>query len=183
MSENTLESPDASMCRKWATHLQDRNTIEYFWMWLQENHPKTTVAGTHLQPLLDEYHGIDQRKLDQERQQKLDECKQSKPLVLRPWRRDKFELPTRDAVFPGFTDNASWNGWETPAFTLETCFKIIEEFKFRFVMAGPSLRVWMDDSDDPEDFAPFDIVSEDGERHTVYAMGAYSWCWSLSTPA
>lgn len=155
-------------------NLEARSSIEDFWMWLQMNHPHTTVADTYLQPLLDEYHKIDQNQLEKERLAILEEHREQSN---KPWKAGNFELPCEYQVFPGFSQDDEWNGWEVPSFTLKTCIKIIEACNLRFGMAGPSLRVWMDDTGDPEDFAPVD-VTVNGERHTVYGLGGYNWRWS-----
>jgi hypothetical protein len=64
-----------SECDKWANNLQDRRVIQHFIVWLQR-HPKlkdANVLDLHTENHLDEYHGIDRAKLDDERRAYLEQ--------------------------------------------------------------------------------------------------------------
>ena len=55
---------------KWAVNTSERSMIDSFWSWLLEQYNGSTrLCDVHLGNAIDEYHGIDRKKLEAERRQ------------------------------------------------------------------------------------------------------------------
>lgn len=96
-----------------------------------------------------------------------------------------------DAIFAGYTDDDTWNGWACPYFEKSEAERVLQASKANHY-------VWSYDAeqdafivrseDDPEDYEPevFQAVNRnvEGSGETkVYGIGAYSWIWELATEA
>ena len=93
----------------------------------------------------------------------------------------------RDALgapLVGWTRGERWNGWACPRFELAEAHQIAAannavagEWRFTFDAATATFTLHdATNPDDPEHFAPEPLETAEGLR-TVYAIGAWAWCW------
>ena len=91
-------------------------------------------------------------------------------------------------VYPGFTFNQYWNGWECPYFTKETALEVCKEFSYEYNEV--SCKCFYDEETDTfycEDYnndyerqeigTPTEINTPDGVVK-VYNFGVAGWIWS-----
>jgi hypothetical protein len=96
-------------------------------------------------------------------------------------RKSVFTIDALDvAQFPGFTFGANWNGWAAPYFEKEVADMIMTESnkingpEYQMIFKNDSYTVGTDGDEETTDKQV--IMTEDGEK-TVWAVGAFSWCW------
>lgn len=74
----TMKPKSRVMLDKWAAHIAERRSIIEFWAWLETHNQNSTVLGeSDIERLLDEYHGIDQKRLEVERRELLESLNRS----------------------------------------------------------------------------------------------------------
>lgn len=79
-----------------------------------------------------------------------------------------------------YSDGRAWNGWATPAFTLEQGKKLAslmptvsyDETSDRFLVRNEDYAP----PDDVEYVEP-ETIEVDGQTMKVYPIGSHSWCW------
>lgn len=83
-------------------------------------------------------------------------------------------------VIPGYTRDQTWNGWECPYFERDQAKKVIEALNkqdgYRAEFIGDKIYVEHENMDH-DVFAP-KTIEFDGDKKTVWAIGAFSWTWS-----
>lgn len=62
-----MSKPSRKMLDKWAENINDRRRIADFWEWLEKRDSEARVCQLDIERLLDNYHSIDQKQLEQER--------------------------------------------------------------------------------------------------------------------
>jgi hypothetical protein len=67
------------MIQRWADNLTDRQVITEFFEWLERHHTGKSTFDMDIEKILDAYHKIDRKQLDDERRATLDEVR--KPLL------------------------------------------------------------------------------------------------------
>lgn len=86
----------------------------------------------------------------------------------------------------GYTNGETWNGHACPYFTEENALKVLhladtvggaEKTHFD---KEKEVMIIVQDSTDPDLNETFEssIIEVDGEKITVYAIGAFSWIWT-----
>lgn len=88
------------------------------------------------------------------------------------------ELVTVMAQYPAFH---TWNGWLTPRMDAAAVEKVMAAFEDDpYAADKPPTHEWVGDVlhlteyDDADPYVEVMVPDEDG----LYALGAYSWCWS-----
>ena len=91
-----------------------------------------------------------------------------------------------NAVFEGYRDMRSWNGFACPAFLYEEAVRILNLLKDR--TSDETLSSWQYDEnqdtfilenaiyDEPE-LIRGEMIEVEGKLTRVYPLGAYSWSW------
>lgn len=92
-------------------------------------------------------------------------------------------------VYPGYTFNQYWNGWDCPYFTMKTAMEICKEFSYKY-KEDEECRCFYDEETDTfycedynNDYAreeighPTEINTPDGKLK-VYDFGYAGWIWS-----
>lgn len=86
--------------------------------------------------------------------------------------------------FAGYADGETWNGWACPFFSYNTACDILsasEHYGYAWRFDSQSDTFIVSHQEDPADFAPEQFkgieATVEGQALTVYAIGAYSWCW------
>ena len=88
--------------------------------------------------------------------------------------------------FEGYTDGDIWNGWACPYFLQEVAEKVLAEseangYSWEYEEAQDAYVVR--NENDPVDYEPEIFegieISVEGNRTTVYPIGAYSWVWEI----
>lgn len=95
---------------------------------------------------------------------------------------DSFCVDGKQALFEGYTDDQTWNGWECPRFEKAEADRIMEAAKGygQTVLFDEETEVYTYvDADDPsmqEEYSPADI-EVNGETIKIWAIGAWCWVW------
>lgn len=96
----------------------------------------------------------------------------------------KFDLDG-PAVFEGYTNGDSWNGWECPAFTFEVASQIIQQQQvddntaFYDERLDSFIVIFQLTDDEPiVEVYKGALTEVDGEEVMLYAIGSYGWCWN-----
>lgn len=89
-------------------------------------------------------------------------------------------------AYQAYTSGQRWNGWECPHFTYEVAKQLAQDMpglQYDFDK-GEFLSVDTEepDSDRRETF-PATVIDVEGIPTTVFAIGAWSWCWVPFTGA
>ena len=80
-------------------------------------------------------------------------------------------------VYPGYTFNRYWNGWDCPYFTKETALEICNEYEVCFYEEETDTFYCNGDYGKEEIGLPTEINTPDGKLK-VYDFGVAGWIWS-----
>lgn len=90
-------------------------------------------------------------------------------------------------TFTAYTDGSTWNGWECPHFTKENVQAVVNQHneacngddELKLVWDGENIIQTFAEYEDEQDITePHEIELENGDKIKVWALGAWSWCWS-----
>ena len=95
-----------------------------------------------------------------------------------------FVIDAWDGEFEGFTVKHYWNGWACPYFPKDVADRLLE-----LINNDGFNDAWYNETadayyvkpeggydDEVEEFTG-QVIECDGEKHKVYAIGAWSWTW------
>jgi hypothetical protein len=78
-------------------------------------------------------------------------------------------------VLQGYTAGGTWNGWAMPLFEFPEAMRLLQLFpQLEYDHTVDEFRCG--EHDETEVFKPI-VIDCDGEKVTVYGIGAGSWCW------
>lgn len=86
---------------------------------------------------------------------------------------------------PGWTRGETWNGWQCPRFEKDAALAVLAkqaefgEGRAEYDPATDTMRIWLDGCDGADEYPGQQLQTPEGPR-TVYALGAWSWCWDYA---